>query len=232
MIRRIGLGLVTLVVVAVVGLGLWLAVAPPELLRVADGYAAKIVCSNVFLAHRDPSEVLAVDVQAPGHPVLKLINVSVDKAAGTVTAKMLGFVAPQVAISRPGFGCTLVPDGKLSAVAEVPAPGLHVAGIAPWDEAPDTKVAAMIADATLAGPGVRAIVVAKAGKLAGETYAPGFSKDTPMLGWSMAKTVNAMLIGRLMLQGKIVERGSVDGVLRNPRHQYTKDLLAAVPRLD
>ena len=203
MIRRIGLGLVTLVVVAVVGLGLWLAVAPPELSRVADGYAAKIVCSNVFLAHRDPSEVLAVDVQAPGNPVLKLINVSVDKAAGTVTAKMLGFVAPQVAISRPGFGCTLVPDGTLSAVAEVPAPGLHVAGIAPWDEAPDTKVAAVIADATLAGPGVRAIVVARGGKLVGETYAGGFGKDTPLLGWSMAKTVNAMLIGRLILQGKI-----------------------------
>jgi peptide/nickel transport system ATP-binding protein len=36
----------------------------------------------------------------------------------------------------------------------------------------------------------------------------------------------------VMLQGRIVERGSVDEVLRNPRHQYTKDLLSAVPRID
>jgi CubicO group peptidase (beta-lactamase class C family) len=203
MIRRIFLGLVAVIVIAMAGAAAWLAVAPPDLLRVADGYAAKIVCSNVFLAGRDPNEVLAVDVQAPGNPVLKLISVGVDQAAGMVTAKMLGYVAPQTAISRPGYGCTLVPDGKLGAVVEVPAPGLHVGGIAPWDEAPDAKIAAAIGDATLAGPGARAIVVAKAGKLAGETYAPGFSKDTPMLGWSMAKTVNAMLIGRLMLQGKI-----------------------------
>src|SRR5690606_24732046 len=45
---------------------LWLVFLPPNLLRVGSGYAAKIVCSNVFLAGRDPDEVLAIDVQAPG----------------------------------------------------------------------------------------------------------------------------------------------------------------------
>jgi peptide/nickel transport system ATP-binding protein len=34
----------------------------------------------------------------------------------------------------------------------------------------------------------------------------------------------------VMLQGKIVERGTVDEVLRSPRHPYTRELLAAVPR--
>ncbi|HXM84002.1 MAG TPA: dipeptide ABC transporter ATP-binding protein [Burkholderiales bacterium] len=33
----------------------------------------------------------------------------------------------------------------------------------------------------------------------------------------------------VMYQGKIVERGSVDRVLRHPEHPYTKELLAAVP---
>ena len=42
---------------------LWLS--PPSLLRVGANYSAKIVCSNVFLAGRDPEAVLRIDVQAP-----------------------------------------------------------------------------------------------------------------------------------------------------------------------
>jgi peptide/nickel transport system ATP-binding protein len=36
----------------------------------------------------------------------------------------------------------------------------------------------------------------------------------------------------VMYQGKIVERGEVDEVLRRPRHAYTRELLAAVPTVD
>ncbi|MBN9270612.1 MAG: 6-aminohexanoate hydrolase, partial [Mesorhizobium sp.] len=78
--------LLGLVVLAVAALFVWLYVAPPELIRVGSGYSAKIVCSNVFIAGRDPGEVLAVDVQAPGHPLLRLMRVSVDKNRGLVSA--------------------------------------------------------------------------------------------------------------------------------------------------
>ena len=81
--------LVGLVVLAVVALFAWLYFAPPELIRVGSGYSAKIVCSNVFIAGRDAKEVLAVDVQAPGHPLLKLMKVSVDKERGIVSAGLL-----------------------------------------------------------------------------------------------------------------------------------------------
>jgi hypothetical protein len=82
--------LAILVVVAIAGIAAWLWIAPPDLIRVATGYSAKIVCSNVFIAERDAQEVLAVDVQAPGHPLLKLVSVSVDRDAGTVRAGLLG----------------------------------------------------------------------------------------------------------------------------------------------
>jgi peptide/nickel transport system ATP-binding protein len=36
----------------------------------------------------------------------------------------------------------------------------------------------------------------------------------------------------VMLQGKIVERGTVDEVLRAPKHPYTRELLSAVPSID
>jgi peptide/nickel transport system ATP-binding protein len=36
----------------------------------------------------------------------------------------------------------------------------------------------------------------------------------------------------VMNQGKIVERGPVDEVLRRPQHAYTRTLLAAVPTVE
>ena len=38
-----------LAVLAVVALGAWLYLSPPDLIRVATSYSAKIVCSNVFI---------------------------------------------------------------------------------------------------------------------------------------------------------------------------------------
>src|SRR3569623_1593543 len=174
MIRRILLGLLAAVVLIVAGLGVYLSVAPPELLRVADGYAAKIVCSNVFIANRDPNEVLAVDVQALGNPVLKLIGVNVEGLA-------------KLAPSAPAD------------VANPDAPWPEGDAVAPADDA----IAKVLADAGLTGPGMRAVVVVKAGKIVGETYDEGFDSETPLLGWSMTKTVNAMLLGRVMLDGKL-----------------------------
>jgi peptide/nickel transport system ATP-binding protein len=35
----------------------------------------------------------------------------------------------------------------------------------------------------------------------------------------------------VMYQGRVVERGTAEQVLRAPQHDYTKTLLAAVPRI-
>lgn len=190
----------------------WLSVAPPDLLRVGTGYAAKMVCSNVFLAGRDPQAVLAIDVQAPGHPLLKLIGIEVDAEDKMVTARMLGAFAAGTAVYREGLGCTSVPDGDVAAaraVAAPPMPSKPAADpAAPWPNGEqtgpaDSRIAALLADQTLGGPGMRAIVVVKDGRIAGEAYGEGFSVTTPLLGWSMAKTVNAAILGRLAGEGRL-----------------------------
>jgi len=185
----------------------YLLVAPPEVLRVADAYAAKIVCSNVFIAGRDADETLAVDVQAPGHPLLRLARIRVDRGEGVVTARLFGLFATGTAIHRPGLGCATVPDGDVGAARRVQltqAPALAPPGAAMWPAGGQVATVAtpaladIFATAALTGPGMRAIVVVKDGKLVAEAYGTGFNGDTPLLGWSMTKTVNAALLARAM----------------------------------
>jgi CubicO group peptidase (beta-lactamase class C family) len=187
---------------------------PPALLRVGANYSAKIVCSNVFLAGRDPEEVLRVDVQAPGIALLKAMQVSVDRARGVVRTGFLGFIGGGLAVARPGRGCTVVPDGKLESVAAAPAPTpytpppsfpLSASPLWPDGTSVQTRptVDQVLNDAALAGPGARAIVVVDHGRIVGERYATGFKPDTPLLGWSMTKTVMAGVIGLLIKDGKL-----------------------------
>src|ERR1700675_2877250 len=108
-LRRIAAALVLLLLVC--AFALWLK--PPELLRVGANYSAKIVCSNVFLAGRDPDEVMRADVQAPGVGLLRLMRVSVDRERRVVRAGLLGFIGNGLAVERTGQGCAAVPNGNL-----------------------------------------------------------------------------------------------------------------------
>jgi len=47
----------------------------------------------------------------------------------------------------------------------------------------------------------RALLVVHKGKLIKEQYAPGFDKDSPILGWSMTKSITNILMGILNKQG-------------------------------
>ncbi|RAZ88320.1 6-aminohexanoate hydrolase [Mesorhizobium hawassense] len=204
--------LLGLVVLAVAALFAWLYFAPPELIRVGSGYSAKIVCSNVFIAGRDANQVLAVDVQAPGHPLLKLMKVSVDKERGLVSAGLLWVLGKSVAVERDGVGCASVPDGDTGKARQT---SLHAGPVdatqpnALWpegeqvDPSQNPEIAKIVDDAAMTGTGMRAIVVVKNGRVVAERYGDGFSAKTPLLGWSMTKTVNAAIVGTLVKDGKI-----------------------------
>ena len=227
---------------------LWLN--PPDLLRIGANYSAKIVCSNVFLAGRDPDEVLRTDVQAPGIALLRLMRISVDRQRHVIHAGFLGFIGDGLAVDRPSTGCAVVPDGNLdfaihvnkiaaqtgaAAVSAAPAPtttaetsAADLSTTAPgaatttpsattaapgaatpplWPEAnivaTTPALDRLLADDTLTGAGMRAVVVVDHGRIVAERYAAGFSAATPLLGWSMAKTVVAGLVGVLVKEGRL-----------------------------
>ena len=229
-----------LLLVGILALGLWLK--PPALLRVGANYSAKIVCSNVFLAGRDPDEVLRVDVQAPGIALLRLMQVSVNSEQGVVRAGFLKFIGNGLAQWHPGKGCTVAPDGKIDAdpgPMRVPAPGAVASSTearsppdALWPDGSTVKTNAAIdrvlENDALAGPGVRAIVVVDHGRIVAERYAPGFTASTPLLGWSMTKTVMAGVIGMLIKDDKLKldQAGLWPGATDGREHIRVADLLA------
>ena len=199
LIRKLFIGLIGLFVVAYAGLWLF----PPELFRVGTGYTAKIVCSNVFIAGRDWEEVQRVDVQAPGHPLLRYVSLDVDVSEGSVTAHLFGFLARSVAWARTGYGCSLSPSGERDRGGEnFSAPQAPVVEFN-WPEAADARLDAVLTDDALLGPGWRAVLVVKDGRIVGERYAEGFAADTPLLGWSMTKTVTSFAVGHAIGQGWI-----------------------------
>lgn len=183
----------------VFGAMLYLFVAPPDLLRVATNYSAKIVCSNLFLAGRDAVEVQNLDVQAGGHPILGYISIDVDEPKGVVIARLLGLFATGTAVYREGLGCASVPDGNIDVVKNISLAGKNIEQYtrpANWPmSGHDGHIDDILADEKLTGPEMRAVVVIKNGQLVGETYGSGFSAETPLLGWSMTKTVSALIMG-------------------------------------
>lgn len=216
---KVTAGLLVFAVVAALGF-LW--IAPPNLLKVGTNYSAKIVCSNVFIAGRNPDEVLAEDVQAPGHPLLRQVSVEVDEEARTVQARMFRFFAPATAQYRDGLGCTNLQHAALSDATLTPLAPLSDAAWPTGDRVPPAQtpqVQQILSDETLLGEGYRAVVVVKDGRIIGETYAEGFDAATPLLGWSMTKTVTAGLIGALIQDGRM----SVTDTLTDSFPDWAKD---------
>jgi CubicO group peptidase (beta-lactamase class C family) len=201
--------LVALLLLGILGLSVWLAFIRPELLPLASAYAAKTVCSNVFIAKRDPDAVIRTDVQFAERRVAELMKIDVDNANRRVEAALLGLFGRRYAAYAEGRGCTLVSKDEI--LARAPAPPLLPLAVpdALWPTgetaqlSDDRRLRAALNDPVLQGPGMRAIVVVHDGRIVGETYGEGFNASTPLLGWSMTKTVNAALVGMAIKDGKL-----------------------------
>lgn len=169
--------------------------------RIGAGYKAKVACSEIFLAGRDASEVIEGEFNGID-PLMKFISVRVDKdRARTVAAAPLR-LGRSVAIYRDGYGCTLTYKGT-AATLHAAAPASPSAPLTPSSDLEKRAALKEILDDAFADPsaGHRAFVVLQNGELIAEHYADGFDRTTPVLSWSMAKSVMATMIGAAAYQG-------------------------------
>ncbi|TBR25739.1 serine hydrolase [bacterium] len=199
-----GLGL-GLLLVAAAGLSV-LACALRRVAEAGGGYKAKVLASGVFVSGRRWQDLLAADVKLDDYFILRFFRASLDPARKRVTVRALGLFHPRTAVHRPGLGCALAAGcpPRLSGPAEVPAgdgkPG-------PWETLPTPPEVERLVTAAFGEPNpaklrrTRAVLVVEDGKLLAEAYAPGITAEMPLCGWSMSKSVLALLVGAAQGRG-------------------------------
>ncbi len=190
-ITRIGLGL--LVFILCVGIaGYWYA---RPLLHTATGYAAHSACAM--------DEFAEADADLPTNPLVPYLRVDVDDDGARAT--LMGLLAGQRAWYTDGYGCTLADDAPNLPPAPAVTPN-ELSDVRAPSASPDVEAAIAAAfgddldEAGRAELGTRTVVVMHEGELIGERYAEGFDAATPQLGWSMAKSITNLVVGRLAVQ--------------------------------
>ncbi|HEY9464540.1 MAG TPA: serine hydrolase [Vicinamibacterales bacterium] len=210
-----------------------------RVVSILAAYKAKMLCSEVFLAQRDVDAVereLEFDDLQP----LRVIADSVDRNARRVTSTFAGVVARDAAFHE-GRGCAVGSSGDTGRnvhMTRFPAadhpPSVDGAPSVDRAPSPDERLRPVIdrafAEADPERPRhTRAVVVMHDGRVVGERYANGFTNETPILGWSMTKTMINALVGILVKQGRLaLDRPAPIPEWqdpRDPRHAITLDHL-------
>jgi hypothetical protein len=178
---------------------------------IGSAYAAKTLCSAVFVSGRPAHDVIEEDILADNNPLLRAVVPALDTQQRQASATFLG-VAERVALFRPGFGCTLALGVEPAALAQAGAarrtlqqlPTDALPASLPPEGSDRARLEAALAHAfDNVRARTRAVAVLYDGHLIGERYAAGFSARTPMPGWSMTKTAVAALTGVLVQRGTV-----------------------------
>ena len=176
--------------------------------------AAHHICSGLWVVGRShmrtPEEVVAQDV-APfkvfGWEPGFTYQVDYERRTVTVAAPR---APPRTAKYNGDQGSTILPRGgkdvfykpvtvfrNLPDATKQPWPTGDAGATEPVPDGVDMQAVAAALDWAMEQKeqNTRAFVVAYQGKIVGERYAPGWTKDTPQISWSQGKSITAALIG-------------------------------------
>ncbi len=204
----------TALLLVVIASGLVAEFRPDRAIRVATGAVAHNLCSKTFVSGFDPATVFSETLEREGLRRLKwLLGYSIDPIAKSVATSILGRFESRARF-REDLGCILIhgdvepysPRIDFNALKAATPPLLpEIAGPAAVepDEA-GLKAALDHAFEEPANPPFRhtkAVVIVKGGAVIAERYAPDVGIDTPLLGFSMTKSVINTLLGIFAHQG-------------------------------
>jgi CubicO group peptidase (beta-lactamase class C family) len=219
----------------------WLWIRVNTEIRVATGVVSHTLCSAVFISHLNPEQVYADAILPdPGQAKLaRRLRYAIDPKNQQVTVTWAGQFE-SLAVYRDDLGCVIAHNGEPNTVPrEALRDSVDVAAayssVRPLPSAPPSRAIEAALDHAFAEPErppyrhVKAIVVLHNGEVIGERYASGYSAETPLMGYSVSKSVINALMGILVRQGKLSMAQAAPIAAwsspTDPRHAITIDEL-------
>jgi len=212
--------------------------------EILTSYFSRELCSSVFVSRLDPDRDYAGRIAwRPGMRWLNwAVRFDVDRSRREVGCSLMGLFRNR-AVYRDALG-TLAVRGPEPAdpalrdphflAADATGPLFpEIAGPAVVE--PTNPLVSAALDQAFAEParppfrGTKAVVVVQEGRVVAERYAPDYGTQTPILGYSNAKSILSALIGILVRQGRLaVEKPAPVPEWADPadgRHAITIDHL-------
>ena len=209
--KRILFGILTALVVIILVAGIYLN----SLMPIITGYAAKNLCSAVFVSDRDQENVENLDLN---FSFISLVKSKVDLENKSVTSRFLW--GKSTAVFREGFGVTLLQEKDIEDLKAIRYPEISagfsgdtilwpIGNIIPDSiTGIDREALNIISDKLISehayGGTAFAFMVLHKGIPVSESYKPGLNEDTRFLSWSMAKSVTNALVG-VMVKDNILD---------------------------
>ncbi len=178
------------------------------MMQVLTGFGAKQLCSCVFVSHRTKGSVLADDLSRFPY---SLATYEINRTAQWTESRMGPWMSRR-AIYYDGLGCVLLTDTDTTPNPPATLPPTVEEQTLPENQtmtAVDCERLNAVLEQAFAEPyadrlqNTKAVVIIYRDTLVAERYAPGISVDTPLPGWSMAKSVTNALVGILVNEGKL-----------------------------
>ena len=201
-------------------------------------FASHQLCSATFVAGLDPAQFFAEAIKPKLGPAGGLIRYEIDRQRQEVRTSLARLVESRAVNDGP-FGCRVLHPGREArffrgenddqqpAAAAMP-PLAGPEAVAPVNAKLDEALAHAFAESD-SGPRrfTKAVVVLHRGRIVGERYADGVTPATPLIGWSMTKSVTNALLGILVRSGKLDMNAPAPIVewakVQDPRRSITPD---------
>ncbi len=174
---------------------------------VATGIGSKLLCSSRYVSGFSREQSFDDLVQYSF--ILDRLSIEYDDTQRSVTTSLFG-LSKKTASYIPGLGCAVDYRGfeqresLLVAVAESSSQAWPLGDdVGEPDQALEVLLEDVLRRDNNSGLNTRALLLVHEGRVVAEAYDQGADADTPLLGWSMAKSLMSTMLANLEYRGML-----------------------------